>query len=117
MEIPFEIWLSISRFIPSNELQGLYGVNHAFFTIAMTERYKVTDFDYRQEIFQNAETSGYILNFVLSLRNNKLFVTERTHLSCNASALSGYGPKSFQRLLKDGTPLRTGDTEMLLSGL
>lgn len=58
MEIPFEIWLNISRFIPSDELQSLYAVNHALFAIAMNERYKVTHFDYRREMLRNVETLG-----------------------------------------------------------
>ncbi|KAF9458167.1 hypothetical protein BDZ94DRAFT_144589 [Collybia nuda] len=53
MEFPFEIWLHISRFIPSYELQGLFCVNHALFNIAMDKRFKLLRFRRRKDIITN----------------------------------------------------------------
>jgi hypothetical protein len=39
MDLPFDVWLYIASFIPTEELQTLYGVNRIFFNIAMDINY------------------------------------------------------------------------------
>jgi hypothetical protein len=43
MILPFEIWLHIASYIPTDHLKTLYAVNHAFFVISMDEQYKTID--------------------------------------------------------------------------
>ena len=38
--IPPEIWLHVTKFIPEEDLRDLFGVNSIFFNIAMDIRYR-----------------------------------------------------------------------------
>jgi hypothetical protein len=40
VELPFYLWLQIYSFIPTEQLQTLYGVNRTFFNLAMNSQYK-----------------------------------------------------------------------------
>jgi hypothetical protein len=44
MDLPFEIWLHITSFVPTDQLRRLYAVNRILYAIAMSERYKVIGF-------------------------------------------------------------------------
>jgi hypothetical protein len=44
VDLPFEVWLHIASFIPTDQLRRLYAVNRIFYAIAMTEKYKAIDF-------------------------------------------------------------------------
>lgn len=52
MDFPFEIWLNIARFLSLEELQCLYSVNRALFSIAMDERCKLLRFRRRKKIIE-----------------------------------------------------------------
>jgi hypothetical protein len=41
-DIPYDVWLCITQFIPRNELLRLYGVDCTLFDIVMNERYRET---------------------------------------------------------------------------
>ncbi|KAG6830231.1 hypothetical protein H0H92_001671 [Tricholoma furcatifolium] len=41
IDVPFEIWNRIASFLPPADLRRLYSINHAFFEIAMKEKYRV----------------------------------------------------------------------------
>lgn len=43
-DLPFEIWLHIASFLPTDQLQRLCTVNRMLYGIAMSEKYKVIDF-------------------------------------------------------------------------
>ncbi|KAF8055250.1 hypothetical protein FPV67DRAFT_1544738 [Lyophyllum atratum] len=43
-DIPSDIWLYITRFIPSNTLRSLYSLNSLFLDLALNERYKEVNF-------------------------------------------------------------------------
>jgi hypothetical protein len=44
MDLPFEIWLHIASFLPTDQLQRMHTLSRMFYGIAMTEKYKVIDF-------------------------------------------------------------------------
>ncbi|TFK65118.1 hypothetical protein BDN72DRAFT_962730 [Pluteus cervinus] len=46
MELPYDIWLHIARFLPAEHVRRLYCVNHAWYDIAMDERYRSVSFQY-----------------------------------------------------------------------
>lgn len=53
ISLPFEVWLKIASFLPRDDRQKLYTVNHSLFQIAMDERYRVQYFYFRNQILAN----------------------------------------------------------------
>ena len=49
MDLPLDVWYHIISFIPTEQLQTLYAVNHTFFNLAMNIRYQEADL-YRVEL-------------------------------------------------------------------
>lgn len=45
-QLPYDIWLHITRFIPALHLGQLYSLNSALFNIAMDQRYRQISFAY-----------------------------------------------------------------------
>ena len=43
-DLPLEIWLHITSFLPTHQLQRLCTVNRILYGIAMSEKYKAIDF-------------------------------------------------------------------------
>jgi hypothetical protein len=40
-QLPYCVWIHIAKFLPLNTLRVLFGVNHAFYELAMDLRYRV----------------------------------------------------------------------------
>jgi len=39
-DLPVELWRHIAQFLPPEVVKGLYGVNQAFYHLAMDEKYR-----------------------------------------------------------------------------
>jgi hypothetical protein len=39
VDVPFDVWSHVASFLSAAHRQTLYSINHAFFVIAMEERY------------------------------------------------------------------------------
>ena len=53
--LPFEIWLTVMDFIPSDDHLKLCSVNRDFFEIIMNERYRSVQLQRRRDIIKNLE--------------------------------------------------------------
>lgn len=55
MDLPFDIWVHITTFLPASQRCKLYAVNHALFEIAMDEQYRAMDLSHRPGITKTIE--------------------------------------------------------------
>lgn len=61
--IPFEIWSEVATYLPACDLKTLYPVNHAFFELAMAERYRAISFWDRRQAALNITRLEYVYSF------------------------------------------------------
>jgi hypothetical protein len=67
IDIPFDVCSHIASFLSPEHRRNLYAINHAFFTIAMDERYKNVHLGHDADMEKISRDVSRLKSFILTL--------------------------------------------------